>query len=324
MIGCGAVARRHAQWLAAESQRARIALCCDPQRAAAAALRDELAPGAAIETDAARALASADLDAVILCSPTAQHYEQACRALERGLHVVCEKPLAARREQILDLIERQRASGRVLCIPHQRRYRAVYRTARRELTRGRDAYGPLGEIHVYACERWQQTIAGTWRDDPAAHAGYFGDAGLHHIDVVYFITGLRAERVLAHSDQRGSRVEIVTRVIAELTGGVGLVAHFVGNAQHWREDLHFHGARRDLLLRSADPLNGELYRAQDNRVERIGDFEPDSNPDRAFLDAVLGGVPTDSPPEVALPVHDWVEAVMQSVREGGWVELPRC
>src|SRR5262249_7079934 len=155
---------------------------------------------------------------------------------------------ASNRAEILDLIERGQRSGRVLSISHQRRYRAPYATARRELSERADFYGPVRSIHLFVCERWHQTIVGTWRDDPAVGAGYFGDAGIHQIDIIHFITGLVPERVLAVSDRRGSRVEIVTGALADLTSGVRLVAHFVGDAHHWREDIHFHCANADLLL----------------------------------------------------------------------------
>ena len=183
-------------------------------------MRDSLAPGAAVETDELKAVEQYQLDGVVICSPTTRHHDQASLALERGLHVLCEKPIASSRSQILDLIERQKRSGRILSVAHQRRYMSAYATARRELTERADFYGPLQQIHVFVCERWMQTITGNWRDDPAVGAGYFGDAGIHQIDVIHFITGRTAERVFAVSDRRSSRVEIATAVLAEFTGGV--------------------------------------------------------------------------------------------------------
>ena len=316
IIGCGLIARRHARWLAAES-RAEVILCCDPSDAAARAFADEFFPGVRIETDALAAIAHEPLEAVILCSPTPRHYEQAREALDRGLHVLAEKPLAQERLALLDLVSRSRDAHRVLTIAHQRRHMPAYATARRELTANAEWYGPVRQVHLFVCERWQATIDGTWRDDPAMNVGYFGDAGIHQVDVVSFITGLRPEAVFAVSGQRGSRVEVVTAVLARLTGGVGLAAHFVGSAQHYREDLHFHCERGDLLVRGE-----EVWRAKDNQLERITDLVPTSNPLVDFLDAVLEGQPSVAPPEIALPILDWTEGVLTSSREGRWVYLP--
>lgn len=261
-------------------------------------------------------MAEHGLKAVIIGSPTQIHHEHCCRAFELGLAVLCEKPLAASREDVVDLIERTRRQGHFLMVGYQRRYRAPYATARRELAERADWYGPLKQVHLFVCERWQQTIHGTWRDDPQVGAGYFGDAGSHQIDIVNFITGQRPVRVFAHSDKRGSQVEITTEAIAHLSGGAGLFAHFVGDASHWREDIYFHCRDADLLLR-----NEKLFRAKANQVEEVVDLVPESSPDKAFVDALLEGKPIVSPPEIALPMHDWTAAVLKSTSEGSWVEL---
>jgi predicted dehydrogenase len=315
LIGCGTVGCTHAERLRADS-RVDLVVCSDPRKEAAYRLRDEYFPQATVETEASRALAGFDLQAAIICSPTTSHYEHCCQAFDLGLDVLCEKPLADRREQIVDLIQRTRQNGRLLMVGYQRRYRAPYVTARRELTERAAWYGPVKQVHVYVCERWQQTIHSTWRDDPRAGAGYFGDAGSHQIDIVNFITGERPAAVFASSDRRGSQVEITTQVMARLTGGAGLFAHFVGDANHWREDIYFHCRDADLLLR-----NERLFCAKDNHVDEILDFVPESSPDTAFVNALLDGTPMVSPPEIALPMHDWTEAVLQSSNLGKWVEL---
>lgn len=315
LIGCGAVARRHADWLR-EDARSEMAVFCDPSAETARRLRDEFGPQAAVETDVAAAMGQHSLEAVVISSPTLAHYEQVCQAFERGLDVLCEKPLAATREQILDLIARRDRLGRVLVVGYQRRYKSPYLTARRELAERAEWYGPVQQVHIFVCERWEQTIHGTWRDDPAVGAGYFGDAGSHQIDVMNFISGERPVAVLAHSDRRRSHVEIVTHALARLTGGAGLSAHFVGDAHHWREDIHFHCRDADLLLR-----NEELFRCRDNRIEPVRDLLPGSTPDASLVDCLLTGAPSLSPAETALPMYDWTAGVLRSAREGRWVEL---
>ncbi|HUY91789.1 MAG TPA: Gfo/Idh/MocA family oxidoreductase [Pirellulales bacterium] len=315
LIGCGAIGKLHAERLKADP-RAEIAVLCDPDLSRAERLRAELSLSAEVASEPQAALAAAGLRAAVIASPTLSHYEQVCLAFELGLDVLCEKPLAARREEIADLIERRDRLGRILSVSYQRRYKAPYRTARRELAERADWYGPLNEVHVFVCERWQQTIHGTWRDDPLVGAGYFGDAGSHQIDVVHFITGRRPEAVLAQSDRCGSRVEIVTRVLARMTGGAGLVAHFVGRANHWSEDIYFHCRDADLLLR-----NEKLSRAKQNRVEPVADLLPEVSPNQAFLDGILAGTATLSPAEAALPMYDWTAAVLQSIGSGDWVAL---
>jgi predicted dehydrogenase len=315
LIGCGRIGRVHAERLSRDRRVALVSVC-DPSETSARAVRDEYAPAAAVITDVSAALDPQQIDAVVIASPTMAHYEQSAAALARGLHVLCEKPLAQTRGQILDLIRRRERSGAVLTVAYQRRYQAAYRTARRELQTYGERYGPVRQIHIFVCERWSQTIGETWRDDPSV-GGYFADAGIHQVDSCWFIAGVKPRRVFARSDRRATRVEIVTEVLARMSGEVGLCAHFVGDAHHWREDIHFHCRDADLLIR-----NCELFWCRENRVEPITDWLAESTPDWAFVDAILDGVPTETPPENSLLTFDWTAAVLASCRLGGWVSLP--
>ena len=314
-LGCGKIARAHAERFAATGH-AELAVLCDTVREAAERLAAEHAPRAAIETDWERALETPDLDAVLVASPTALHHAQCRRALERGLHVLCEKPLATSRDEIIDLMNLSHELGLTLCVSFQRRYAASFATARRELTERREKYGPVREVHVFNCENWKQSIAGTWRDDPRSAAGYFADGGIHRIDLVAFVADLRAHRVWATSDRRGTNVEIVTRVVAEMEGGAGMMAHFVGDAGHFRDDIHFHCERADLLVRSE-----ELFHAANGRVTPIADPLPHDTPNAAFLRAIASGRDTLSPAEVALHTHDWTAAVVRAIASGNWEDV---
>jgi predicted dehydrogenase len=314
LIGCGKIAHRHALNLRADP-RAVWSVVYDPKPTAAEAFRNAYAPAAIVAPELDAALEH-PLDGVVVCSPNADHYAQTCRALDRGLHVLCEKPLALDRGQIEDVIDRTARSGRIVSMAHQRRYFARYVAARRELTANRPLYGPLREIHLFLSENWSQSIVGTWRNDPAQNFGYFGDAGIHLVDVVEFVAGVQAERLYAVSDRRNRQVEIVTRVLAEMTGGVGLSAHFVGDAQELREDVHFHGTDADLLLR-----DNKLWRSSDGRCDQLAEVPAEASPIGAFLDAITTGRPTVSPPEVALPILAWNTAVMRSLHAGSWVDV---
>lgn len=321
LVGCGVIARRHGEALRGDA-RVDWRFVCDPNLDAARSFRETFAPTAEATSDFAAALDRHPLDAVVLCSPNAMHYEQTCTALDRGLHVLCEKPLALRRDHIDAVIARTAQTKRIVSVAHQRRYKSPYVTARRELTEHRDVYGPIRAVHLFLCEHWSQTIVGTWRDDPTQNFGYFGDAGIHMIDVLDFVAGLRARRLYAVSSRRNRRVEIATRVLAELskgpeqTGSVEFSANFVGDAGHFREDLHFHGERADLLLR-----DGKLFCCRDGRCEPITDLAPDGDPATAFLDAVVANRPTVSPPEVAIPILAWNTAVMESLKRNEWVDV---
>jgi predicted dehydrogenase len=306
LIGCGQIGRLHAKRLADDS-RARITALIDPVAASREALQTEFAPDAMLFAALEDLPTGAGIDAVVLCTPTGQHFRQVRALRARGWPVLCEKPLADTRDRIVQLIE-ESASGPLLSLAYQRRYWPTFRTLRREIHSGR--WGAVRAVTVTAMERWQPTIPGTWRDDPHANPGGFvADAGSHKIDMLFFLTGLSPSeatplQVVGFTHNRGCRVPIVATMCGRL-GTVDLSMTFVGDAQHLREDVHVHCEQADLLLR-----NNSLWIARDNHHKPMIDLEPESDPNRAFLDCLVDGAPNLAPATCALPVWDLTQAIL--------------
>lgn len=64
------------------------------------------------------ALLDQDLDIVTLCTPPWTHAELACTALERGVHVFTEKPMAMDEHEARSMVDAARGAGRLLCVSH--------------------------------------------------------------------------------------------------------------------------------------------------------------------------------------------------------------
>ncbi len=310
-----------------EDGRGRIVALYDKKRQVAERLQDELATDAQVFEDSQTLLTSAQIDAAIVSSPPTVHFEQILACRRQGLHVLCEQPLADKRDQILTLIKQANQGDPVLSIAFQRRYWAVYRKLRQEVQSGR--WGDVRAVNAHMMQNWQETIAGTWRDDPNINVGGFiRDAGSHKIDTVFFVTGLLPTELSASTDFCGSCVEISAKIEAQLQGGVPLRMSFTGNAQSCNEDLFVHCADGILILRS-----GKLQIAAKNRIETIdfndteadlnGDSLPvvDSNPVSGFLDLLQKNGPNVAPPECALPVFDFTQAVTESSECGEVVPI---
>jgi predicted dehydrogenase len=313
LVGCGRISRLHCERAAADG-RAVIAALFDSDPAAANSLRRETAEAAEV-CRTFDSLLGADFDAAVVASPTHLHFEQASAFLNRQIPVLCEKPLARTRREILDLIELSRKSGSLLSVAYQRRMWATYRTLRRLVRSGK--FRPVRAVVSHNIENWQSTIAGTWRDDPQMNpGGFIGDAGSHKIDAVFYVTGLKPIEVFARTDRCGSRVEITGSVSALLTGHVPLTMDFVGHGQHLGELLSVHCAEADLTLR-----DGELWLACQGKSERVPIGEADSNPISAFFDTILDDAENFAPPECALPVFDFTQGLLESSRSGRTVSL---
>ena len=309
-LGCGRMGLHHARLLAAD-QRAAITAVFDPHRPAADALCQDVAPSAVLCSSLDELLQRDDIDAVVIATPTGDHFQHASRCLDRGWHVLCEKPLATTRADLLALIQRAqeaRCVGQAFSVAYQRRHWATFRTLRQEVQSGR--WGALRAVAAHNVEDWQSTIPGTWRNDPHQNPGGFvADAGSHKLDTLFYITGLRPVEVFARSQNWGSDVEIVTSVSALLEQDVIATFDFVGHARHLGEDLHLHLKHADLILR-----DDQLWIGRDNRLERLEHSAPHSEPVPDFIETVCNGAEELAPPECALPVWEMTQAILSSSR----------
>ncbi|MGD9857092.1 MAG: Gfo/Idh/MocA family protein [Planctomycetaceae bacterium] len=314
VLGCGRMGRLHGNRLR-QDPRARVVGLFDVDRSCAARLRDDFAPEAVVCHGISDLWRRDDVDAVVICTPTSSHYEQVLRARECGWAVLCEKPLADTPDRTQELIELIGSGGPPFSIAYQRRSWAIYRTLRREVHSGR--WGAVQAVAAHSSERWQQTIGGTWRDDPAVNpGGFLGDAGSHKLDALFYVTGQQLAEVFARSRKCGSRVEIVTNVSAVTTDDVPMVMDFIGNAQYQGEDLHVHCTQADLMIRDL-----RVWIARDNQVDPLTPLEPDSHPIETFLDLLEGRGENLAPIQCAWPVCEATKAILDSSATGAVIRL---
>jgi predicted dehydrogenase len=206
IVGLGAVALqshlpafRHSPALARRFQLVRAA---DPARAA-----DGTVDGLRVVADAERLLHDAALDFVDVATPSASHPAMARWALERGLHVLCEKPVATRRADALALAALARRMGRVLVPCHQYRFNPVWRRIRGWLAAGALGHWHLAEVAVYrtAADRGASAAAVPWRGRRGeSGGGVLVDHGTHLVYTLLDLGGM-PERVSAWTGRLAHR-----------------------------------------------------------------------------------------------------------------------
>lgn len=143
-----------------------------------------------------------DHDLVVVATPTSSHVPLASRALELGLPVVVDKPLAADADAAQCLVDLAEKQGVPLTVFQNRRWDADQLTLRRLL-----ADGVLGEVVRYESrfERWQPAVRpDRWRDitPPEGGGGALLDLGSHVVDQALALFG-PAE--VAYADVRAVR-----------------------------------------------------------------------------------------------------------------------
>lgn len=136
-------------------------------------------------------LATEALDAVIIATPSKLHATMVEKALERGLHVFCEKPFVlnvADGERLAALAE---AKGLVSQVGYHYRFVGAFQEAARIVKSG-----ALGQVHHVRSEAYGPVVlrptGGTWRSAKAEGGGALYDYACHALDLVHFIVGTPA------------------------------------------------------------------------------------------------------------------------------------
>ncbi|RLV08921.1 oxidoreductase [Streptomyces griseocarneus] len=178
-------------------------------------------PGVRTADTADALFARADeLDLVVVASPNRTHVPLARTALEAGLAVVVDKPLAATAAEAEALAGLADERGLLLSAFQNRRWDNDFRTVERLL---RD--GALGEILRFESrfERWRPRPKGGWREsgDPAELGGLLYDLGSHVVDQALALFG-PAATVYAEADVRraGAEADDDTFIAVTHTNGV--------------------------------------------------------------------------------------------------------
>ena len=178
-------------------------------------------PDATTVATADELLARADrLDLAVVATPNRTHVPLATAALEAGLPVVVDKPIAATAAEAGELATLAEARGLLLSAFHNRRWDNDFRTLAALL-----ADGALGDVHRFESrfERWRPSLRGGWRDsaDPADVGGLLYDLGSHLVDQALTLFG-PVTSVYAESDARraGSVVDDDDFVALVHAGGV--------------------------------------------------------------------------------------------------------
>jgi predicted dehydrogenase len=147
-------------------------------------------PALADGLDSLDELLEEDLDGIVIATPSALHAEQAIEALERGLAVFCQKPLARTAAEARAVVDAARRADRLLGVDLAYRHVEAFRAAR-------TALGEIGE--VLAADLVFHNAYGpdkAWFHDPElAGGGCVIDLGTHLVDLAVWMLDLDPQTV---------------------------------------------------------------------------------------------------------------------------------
>ena len=261
LIGLGRIGAFHAETLSALPSVTSLVVT-DAVPAAVDAVVQRHGPGNAIEAaDTPEKLLSSGVDGVVVAAATDAHPELIVAAVEAGVPVFCEKPVAKTMTEGVSVARRVAGSSVPVQIGYPRRFDAGFAAVRQAI-----ANGELGWVH---------TVRSTTLDPappPAAYlavsGGIFRDCSIHDFDAVRYVTGREVVEVYATGSDRGdpvfADVDDVAFAATVLTlddGARAVVSNSRYNARGYDVRMEVHGSEdsiaagldEGLPLRSAQP-----------------------------------------------------------------------
>lgn len=136
-----------------------------------------------------------DVDLVCITTPPVLHYEQTLFALERGKHVLCEKPMAMNASEAEAMCRAAESAGVLALIDHELRFQHGRKLAFELLRAGE--IGPVRHVnYVFRnAQRGDPNVPWNWWSDEAAGGGALGAIGSHAVDGLLWLLGTDLESV---------------------------------------------------------------------------------------------------------------------------------
>ena len=187
LIGAGSIATNAHMTAYSRMDNVEIVAVCDIKLEKAVALAEKFGVAQVFE-NYEDVLNLADIDAVDICTPNYLHSIIAVAALEKGLHVMCEKPDAINAAEAEKMKAAAQKSGKVLMVMRNNRYMMISAFLKQYIEAGK-----LGEIYAARCG-WQRRRGipgrgGWFTTKEQSGGGPLIDLGVHMIDLTMWLMG---------------------------------------------------------------------------------------------------------------------------------------
>jgi predicted dehydrogenase len=300
-------------------------------------------------TDYREMIAKGSLDAVVVAVPDDLHFPMVMEALDAGLHVLCEKPLASDAAQARAMVEKAEAAGVKHMVYFTWPWLSHYQQMQRLI-----ADGYIGQPRHCAVSYLSDYGAGradayqyNWRWDNRRSNGVLGDLGSHAIQFARLCVGeiarvcARLDAFVERTDADGEPIpranDAAALAIEFANGSHGVIQlsavthmadHFmdqritlIGDAGTLESALTFaskslRGARRDA---SVFEDFGSVVFGPDEDIFEV--FRTESVGDRLFIDAILQDKPVSPDFYDGLRVQQVLDAAVLSHREARWAAV---
>ncbi len=183
LLGSGRIAKKHLESIE-KNEQFELTAVCDTRAEALEGFAPEVKTFSSYEE-----FLAADIDLVSICTPSGGHAEQSIQALQADKFVICEKPMAIKTSDALEMIKASQASKGELFIVKQNRFNDTILKVTEALKNN-----ALGKLYYINCNVFwtrpqdyynQAPWRGTWAND----GGAFMNQAIHYFDLVQLFGG---------------------------------------------------------------------------------------------------------------------------------------
>ena len=222
IIGCGRVAEKHLKAYSKLKDRLELVAVADPAMDHAKQMLAERGfTGVKIYADYEEMLSNENVDICAITVPSGLHYKIATFCLNKGIHILLEKPMTMSNTQSKELYELSQKVNKKIAMGHIYRYFPLVGILREDIKNGE-----FGKItHGTICVRWghgqdyydSAAWRGTWKSD----GGALMNQSIHAIDLLLWLMDAKAVSVTSKISQRLRNIEAedVGMAIMELDSG---------------------------------------------------------------------------------------------------------
>lgn len=318
ILGLGRIGAFHAETLSGLDSVASLVVS-DPFADAAKVAAERF--GAEV-ADSPEAVLASGVDGIVVAAATDAHPALILAAVEAGVPVFCEKPVARTMAEGVEVLKAVQGSDVPVQIGYNRRFDAGFVAARAAVQAGE-----LGKLH---------TVRSTTLDPappPAAYiaasGGIFRDCAVHDFDIIRWVTGREVTEVYAVGGNRGADyikeagdADTTGAVLTLDDGTIALVSNSRHNVRGYDVRMELHGFKDSIAvglddklpLRSVEP--GATFPAgtpHDFFMDRFADaYRAELT---AFTEVVAGRIPSPCTVADALEAGWIAEACTLSLRE---------
>lgn len=290
--------------------------------------------GFSFATENWRDVLDRDVEIAVISSPHDLHYVQAKAFLEKGCHVLVEKPMCLDPEEAWDLVATADAAGRELLVAYGWNYKPGLDAARGMIEQ-------IGEIEHVVCHmasftreifsggtlsNWGhiaiQPDRDTW-ESPDRGGGYAYGQLSHALGLLFWLTDLRAESVRALLYKAPSAIDLHDAAAVRFANGAtGVLSGSCGvpPGHGFEVDLRIYGSKGSLLL----DIETErlVLKLPDGRTENVAVPEGAwkyscEGPANRLVDIAMGHGRNESPAAVGARAVETLHALVQSGQAEG-------